>query len=51
MDWIVQLVTGSGVAHAIFILAIVISVGLLLGKIKIFGISLGISWILFCGIF
>ena len=51
MDWIVQLVTGSGVAHAIFILAIVISVGLLLGKIKIFGISLGITWILFCGIF
>jgi putative transport protein len=51
MDWIVQLVTGSGVAHAIFILAIVISVGLILGKIKIFGISLGITWILFCGIF
>lgn len=51
MDWLLQLVTGSSVAHAIFILAIVISVGLLLGKIKIFGISLGITWILFCGIF
>lgn len=50
MDWLLQLVAGSGVAHAIFILAIVISFGLLLGKIKIFGISLGITWILFCGI-
>lgn len=51
MDWLIQLLTGSGVAHAILTLAVVISVGLLLGKIKIFGISLGITWILFCGIF
>ena len=51
MDWLVQLVIGSGVAHAIFVLAIVISAGLLLGKIKVFGISLGITWILFFGIF
>ncbi len=51
MDWLFQLVAGSGVAHSIFIFAIVISTGLLLGKIKIFGISLGITWILFCGIF
>ena len=43
MDWLVQLVFGSGVAHAIFVLAIVISAGLLLGKIKVFGISLGIT--------
>ncbi|MGI6074130.1 MAG: putative transporter [Fermentimonas sp.] len=51
MEWLVQLVTGSGVAHAIFILALVISLGLVLGKIKIFGISLGTTWILFCAIF
>src|SRR5690554_7932661 len=51
MDWLVQLVIGSGVAHAIFVLAIVISAGLLLGKIKVFGISLGTTWILFFGIF
>ena len=50
MDWLIQLLTGSSVAHAIFILAIVISGGLLLGKIKVFGISLGITWILFLGI-
>lgn len=51
MDWLIQLLTGSSVAHAILTLAFVISAGLLLGKIKVFGISLGITWILFCGIF
>lgn len=50
MEWLVELVTGTGIAHSILILAVVISVGLLLGKIKIFGISLGTTWILFFGI-
>lgn len=45
-----ELVTGTGVAHTIFVLAVVISTGLLLGKIKIFGVSLGTTWILFFGI-
>src|SRR5690606_37398125 len=45
------LITGNGIAHSIMVLALVISVGLLLGKIKIFGISLGTTWILFFGIF
>ena len=45
-----ELVTGTGVAHSIFVLAVVISTGLLLGKIKIFGVSLGTTWILFFGI-
>jgi len=51
MDWLVDLITGTGIAHSIMVLALVISVGLLLGKIKIFGISLGTTWILFFGIF
>lgn len=51
MDWFVDLITGTGIAHSIMVLALVISVGLLLGKIKIFGISLGTTWILFFGIF
>lgn len=50
MEWINDLIFGSSVAHAIFVLALVISVGILLGKIKIFGVSLGITWILFVGI-
>lgn len=41
---------GGGVAHSVFILAVVITVGILLGRIKIAGVSLGITWILFMGI-
>ncbi len=50
MEWLLDLVTGTGVAHSVFVLAVVISTGLLLGKIKIFGVSLGTTWILFFGI-
>ena len=41
---------GGGVAHSVFILALVIAIGIVLGKIKIAGISLGVTWILFVGI-
>lgn len=51
MEWLVELITGTGIAHSILVLALVISFGLLLSKIKIFGISLGTTWILFFGIF
>src|SRR5690554_3935842 len=50
MEWLMELITGTGIAHSILILAVVISIGLLLSKIKIFGISLGTTWILFFGI-
>ena len=50
MDWIYNLFLGSGVAHAVLTFALVITIGLLLGKIKIGGVSLGITWILFVGI-
>ena len=45
-----NLLTQRDAAGAIFILAIVIASGLLLGKIKIKGISIGSTWILFVGI-
>lgn len=41
---------GGGVAHSILILALVITIGVALGKIKIAGVSLGVTWILFAGI-
>ena len=44
MDWFSELLFGTGIAHSILILALVISIGLLLGKIKVFGISLGTTW-------
>ena len=41
---------GQGTGHSIMLLAFVIAVGLLLGKIRIKGVSLGSTWILFVGI-
>ena len=41
---------GTGVAHTILLLAFVIGVGLYLGRIKVKGVSLGTTWILFTGI-
>ncbi len=50
MDWLSELVFGTGIAHSVFVFALVISIGVVLGRIKIFGVSLGITWILFVGI-
>lgn len=41
---------GGGVAHSVLVLALVIAFGILFGKIKIRGISLGVTGILFIGI-
>lgn len=52
MDWIKDLLwEPTSVAHIVSLYAFVISVGVLLGKIKIFGISLGVTFVLFTGIF
>lgn len=40
----------GGIAHSIIILALVIALGKILGRSKIFGISLGVTWVLFVGI-
>ena len=45
-----ELFFGQGTGHSIMLLAFVIAVGLLLGKIRIKGVSLGSTWILFVGI-
>lgn len=50
MNWFESLIFGEGIAHSILILSIVIAIGLSLGKVKLFGISLGVTWILFVGI-
>ena len=41
---------GGGVSHSIFILALVITLGLLLGRIKVRNVSLGLTWVLIVGI-
>jgi len=50
MEWLKTLFTNESVAQSVVILAAVISVGILLSKIKIANISFGITWILFAGI-
>ncbi len=51
MNWIESLFFGENTAHNILLFALVIAGGILLGKIRIKGISLGITFVLFVGIF
>lgn len=52
IQWLLNLfTTQDSVAHIALLYALVISVGVLLGKIKFGGISLGVSFVLFAGIF
>ena len=41
---------GGGVAHSVLILALVVALGVMLGKLKVAGVSLGVTGILFVGI-
>lgn len=51
MDWLIDLFTATNsVAHIALLYAMVIAFGVLLGKIKIGGISLGVTFVLFAGI-
>lgn len=50
MSWFIELLTKHGVAQTVIIYGILISVGIMLGRIKIFGTSLGVTWILFIGL-
>lgn len=51
MSYLNNLFFGTGVPQSIFILTIAIAVGIYLGhRLKFKGITLGITWILFCGI-
>lgn len=51
MNWFQNLFFGTGIAHSIVVLALAIAIGTFLGtRLKIKGISLGITWILFCAI-
>lgn len=50
MDWLQSLFIGDTVAHIVLVLSLVITLGIALSKIKIAGISIGVTWILFVGI-
>ena len=50
MNWFVNLMTNGGVGTTVLMLSVSIFAGLLLGRFKIKGITLGITWVLFVGI-
>ncbi|GJG67342.1 putative transporter [Prevotella lacticifex] len=51
MNWLIDLFTAQdSVAHIALLYSLVIAIGILLGKIKIGGISLGVTFVLFVGI-
>ena len=50
MNWLFDLFAGSTIAHALFVYSIVIAIGVILGKVKFLGISLGATFVLFVGI-
>ena len=50
MNWINDLLWDEGIGHSILLLSFVIAAGIQLGKIKVFGVSLGITLVLFVGI-
>jgi putative transport protein len=51
MNWLSDLLFNpDSIAHIVALYAFVIAAGVLLGKIKVFGISLGVTFVLFVGI-
>ena len=51
MDWLHGLLTDeNSIAHIMLLYAFVVAIGVLLGKIKFFGVSLGVTFVLFAGI-
>lgn len=51
MNWLTSLITDTNsVAHIILVYALVIAIGTLLGRIRIAGVSLGVTFVLFVGL-
>lgn len=48
--WLQQLFTEPSIAQSVIIYGLVIAAGIWLGRIRIAGISLGITWVLFAGL-
>ena len=51
MDWITQLFTQESVARTVILLGVAGAAGTALGRIKVFGVSLGVAGVLFAGLF
>lgn len=50
MEWIEDILFDHNPLQAVIVLSCIIAVGLALGKIRLWGISLGVTWVFFAGI-
>jgi putative transport protein len=50
MDWLLQLFNQDSVPHTLLIIGLVVSTGLILGRLSLAGIQLGIAGVLFSGL-
>ena len=50
MNWLTDLLLQETVAHTVLVYSIIIVIGVFFGRIKIFGVSLGITFVLFAGL-
>ncbi|MBO5975108.1 MAG: putative transporter [Paludibacteraceae bacterium] len=50
MDWLITLISKESIAQTLLIYSFAISAGVLLGKIKFGGVSLGVTFVLFIGL-
>lgn len=50
MNWLIKLITEQSIPQTVMVYGVVIAFGIWLGRIKIAGVSLGVTWILFLGL-
>ena len=50
MNWLTELFTQQTFIQAVMVLSCICAAGLALGRIKIFGVSLGVTFVFFAGI-
>ena len=50
MNWLSQLLSQPSIPQTVIVYGLAIAAGIWLGKIRVFGISLGVTWILFLGL-
>ncbi|MDR3220382.1 MAG: putative transporter [Dysgonamonadaceae bacterium] len=50
MDWLLDIIYEQSVIQAVVVISIISAIGISLGKIRLFGVSLGITFVFFTGI-
>jgi putative transport protein len=50
MNWFIKLFTETSIAQSVIAYGLVIAIGIWLGRVKIAGIALGVTWVLFTGL-